>query len=354
MNYLDERNKMESQKSQYVTYKEIITQTEAWTQALEIVESKENRIRKIFNNNFNEIIFTGCGSTHYLSLSAASLFQKISGIRAIGCPASELLVYPESNYNKNSSSLLIAVSRSGESTETVSAVNRFIQNGRGSVITITNNENSALASMGDENLIISAGREQGIAQTRAFTSMFVGATAMPIILFYKEELFDMYKKVSKEGSIILQKYESFVKNIGENQEFDRFYILGSGARYGLACEANLKLKEMSLTHSEPFHFLEFRHGPKSMVTDSTVIIGFVSKSHAIYEYKVLEEMKTLGAKIISICQGNGDIILPNYLREDVINVLYLPLIQLMAYYRSTSKGLNPDQPNNLDMVVELE
>ena len=66
---------------------------------------------------------------------------------------------------------------------------------------------------------------------------------------------------------------ALAQSIGADLDLDRFYFLGSGPRYGLACELSLKMKEMSLTHSEPFHFMEFRHGPMSMVTESTVIVG---------------------------------------------------------------------------------
>ena len=62
---------------------------------------------------------------------------------------------------------------------------------------------------------------------------------------------------------------------GGDLTLDRFYFLGSGPRYGLACEVNLKMKEMTLTHSEPFHFLEFRHGPKSMVCESALVAGLL-------------------------------------------------------------------------------
>jgi glucosamine--fructose-6-phosphate aminotransferase (isomerizing) len=117
---------------------------------------------------------------------------------------------------------------------------------------------------------------------------------------------------------------------------------------------NLKMKEMTLTHSEPFHFLEFRHGPMSMVTNSSAVIGLLSTTQRTHEQAVLDHMKTLGGNVISLAESGADLNFASGLPEAVRNVLYLPPLQLMAYYRSIAKGLNPDQPNNLSAVVELE
>ena len=84
--------------------------------------------------------------------------------------------------------------------------------------------------------------------------------------------------------------------MGRDASLDRFYWLGSGPRQGLACELSLKMKEMSLTHSEPFHFMEFRHGPKSMVTPQTLVVGLRSTRNGPAESAVLEDVKALGGR----------------------------------------------------------
>jgi glucosamine--fructose-6-phosphate aminotransferase (isomerizing) len=153
---------------------------------------------------------------------------------------------------------------------------------------------------------------------------------------------------------LIDKYESFAKELGENLDFDRFYFLGSGIRYGLACEANLKMKEMTLTNSEPFHFLEFRHGPMSMVNGNTVVVGMLSDANRFHEARVLAEMKMLGAAVAVLGESDADVELESQIPESVRGVLYLPVLQLMAFHRAVAKGLNPDRPNNLTAVVKLE
>ena len=110
---------------------------------------------------------------------------------------------------------------------------------------------------------------------------------------------------------------------------------------------------MSLTHSEPFHFMEFRHGPMSMVTESTVIVGLVSEANRDQEVKVLDEMRERGARIVSIGERDVEVEFRSDLSEAARGVLYLPFAQLIGYERSLAKGLNPDQPHNLTAVVKL-
>ncbi len=119
--------------------------------------------------------------------------------------------------------------------------------------------------LSDVNIVIDKGQEESVAQTRSFASMYVAVTAFCARMAGRSDLLQAMEKLPGAGTALIERYESFARKIGENLNLDRFYFLGSGIRYGLACEVNLKMKEMTLTHSEPFHFLEFRHGPMSMV-----------------------------------------------------------------------------------------
>ena len=192
-----------------------------------------------------------------------------------------------------------------------------------------------------------------MAQTRSFTSMYVAAAAFCARMAGRKDLFDAMGRLPEIGNLVIGKYESFAKELGENLNYDRFYFLGSGIRYGLACEVNLKMKEMTLTHSEPFHFLEFRHGPMSMVNENALVVGMLSDANRVHEAKVLSEMKMLGGMVAGLGEKEADVEFNSGIPESVRGVLYLPVLQLMAFYRSLAKGLNPDRPKNLTAVVQL-
>jgi glucosamine--fructose-6-phosphate aminotransferase (isomerizing) len=339
------------QPTNYHTYNEIKSQTEAWAQALVEVA----RIKSMPNPaEVEQVIFTGCGSTYYLALAAAALYQELTGCFARAVPASELLLNSNTVVAQvaNLRYMLVAISRSGTTTETVKATEKFREDKRGQVVVISNYD-EVLSKLADVNIVISKGQEESVAQTRSFASMYVAVTAFCIRMAGRWDLMETVNELPRVGDLVIGKYEAWAKRIGENLEFDRFYFLGSATRYGLSCEVNLKMKEMTLTHSEPFHFLEFRHGPMSMVNEKAVVVGMLSDANRVHEAKVLEEMKALGGTVASLGESDADVQFESNIPESVRGVLYLPVLQLMAFYRSVAKGLNPDRPANLTAVVKL-
>lgn len=334
----------------YHTYHEIKTQTDAWAQALDVVRAASLPGA----GDYDQVIFTGCGSTYYLSLAAAALYQQLTGRAARAVPGGELLLNAEASVGQNAHSpaLLVAISRSGTTTETIKAVEKFKAEQRGQVLVISNYDET-LSRLADVNIVIPKGQEQSVAQTRSFASMYVAATAFAARMAGREDWVEAMQALPMVGQAVMDQYESYAKTLGENLNFDRFYFLGSGIRYGLACEVNLKMKEMTLTHSEPFHFLEFRHGPMSMVNKNAVVVGMLSDANRIHEARVLEEMRALGGTVAALGEAEADVSFQSNIPEEVRGVLYLPVLQLMAFYRSLAKGLNPDRPNNLAAVVKL-
>jgi glucosamine--fructose-6-phosphate aminotransferase (isomerizing) len=335
------------------TYHEIISQPEAWAEALDVVEKSRDGLKNVFDAHYDQVVFTGCGSTYYLSLAAAALFQQMTGRSSRAVPGGELLLNPQTALS-GGSALLVAVSRSGSTTETVRAVEQFKKQRRGPVLAITNYGNQPLAGLADVALVIEKGQEESVAQTRSFASMYMAASAMTMLAAGQEQLRASMRSLPGICEKLIDKYEALAQKIGENLGFERFYFLGSGGRYGLACEVSLKMKEMTLTHSEPFHFLEFRHGPMSMVNKNTVVVGMLSEANRAHEQKVLGEMQELGATLFSIADAEAVVNFESGLPEALRGSLYLPAVQLLAYYRSMAKDLNPDSPNNLTAVVSLD
>ena len=336
------------QLTDYHTYKEIKSQTQAWVQALDVVRASS--LPKA--GDYDQVIFTGCGSTYYLSLSAAALYQELTGRSARAVPGGELLLNSQTVLTSQKT-LLVAISRSGTTTETVKAVEKFKLEKRGDVVVISN-YNEVLSHMASVTIVIDKGQEESVAQTRSFASMFVAVSAFCARMAARDDLLEAMAGLPEVGNKLMKDYEPYAKGIGENLEFDRFYFLGSNFRYGLACEVNLKMKEMTLTHSEPFHFLEFRHGPMSMVNQNAVVVGMLSDANRVHEAKVLSEMKMLGGTVSAIGESEADVCFESNIPESVRGVLYLPILQLMAFYRSVKKGLNPDRPANLTAVVKLD
>jgi len=340
------------------TYREILSQGEAWTASLAEVDLRAGELTPWLRRPRAEVLFTGCGSPHYLSLAAAAIYQSLTGVRARGVPASELWLFPDSALPAEPS-LLIAVSRSGETTEMLRATEMYRTRGGGEWLAITCYPESALARRAPQVLAAKRAEEQSIAQTRSFTSMLVLSQAVAGLAAGRDDYVAALHTLGDRAGRLLRAYEPLARSLAERPQLTHFVFLGSGPNFGLACEAMLKMKEMSLSPSEAFHFLEFRHGPKSVVGPGTLIVGLLSESARRQEAAVLADMRALGATILAVAESPDGLPADEAveLRSGVDDLargaLFLPVLQLLAYHRAIVKGLDPDRPAQLDAVVRL-
>jgi glucosamine--fructose-6-phosphate aminotransferase (isomerizing) len=337
------------------TEQEILSQPEAWAATLQTVRERAQDLRSFLRRGeYEEVLFTGCGSTYYLALTAAATLQELSGTGARGLPASEVWLRLQAVCPAGRRRLLVAVSRSGETTETLRACQSFTRSGLGDVLTLSCYPGRPLTALGSVNLVLPAGQEESVAQTRAFTSLYLSTLALAALWAGRDDLLAELDGLPQAGRRLLKECRGLARGLGSDALLDRFYFLGSGPRYGLACELSLKMKEMSLSHSEPFHFLEFRHGPISMVTPGTLLVGLVSEAGRRHELAVLQDASDRGARLLTMGEDQADVTFASGASELGGSILYLPVGQLLALERALSRGLDPDQPQNLMAVVKLE
>src|SRR5512138_865912 len=218
------RRNADMNKAESCTYEEIRTQTPAWGQAIELVAAASLPRAA----DYEQVVFTGCGSTYYLSLAAAALYQELNGRPARAVPAGELWLNPKASLAPVKT-LLVAISRSGTTSETLRAVEAFSSTGRGDVVVISN-YHEALLRLSETNIVIDKGQEQSIAQTRSFTSMHVAAAALCARMAGREDLLPAMRALPAAGERLLDKYEALAEQTGKDLSFDRFYFLGSGIR----------------------------------------------------------------------------------------------------------------------------
>ena len=336
------------------TYEELNTQPEAWESVFQIVRDRAEELKAFFRaGGYEALAFTGCGSSYYLSLAAASWAGELLAIPSWGVPASEVWLRTAGAIPFRGRTLLVAASRSGETTETLRACSAFLETKAGDLLTLSCYPGRPLTEMGHINLVFPQAQEISIAQTRALSSLYLAATGLIALWANRPQAIEEMAALPQAGKRLLSRYTHLARELGSDPTLDRFFFLGSGPAYGLACELSLKMKEMALSQSEPFHFLEFRHGPQSMVTQNTLIVALSSSSQAVYQRAVLEEMREKKARTVSIAESEADVCMNSGLSEFSRSVLYLPFGQLLAYERAISHGLDPDRPQHLEAVVKL-
>lgn len=344
------------------TWEEIRSQPETWLTTLTAFADQRAELEGFLaKNTFDRVLTIGCGSTHYLAQSAATMISRRSGIPSTALPSSEVWLSPEAIPAGNT--LLVAISRSGTTTETLRATQRFREVNGGPVLAVSCYPESALVETADYALLATAAQEQSIAQTRSFTSMAVLVQALTGVLSENDALIASLADLPAALATLTERFADTPSRLGSDLELERFYFLGGGVLYGLASEAMLKMKEMTLTHAEAYHPLEFRHGPMSMVNHQTLVIGLIAEPGAAETVRVLKDMQALGARVLalaedrSVCRELADtadvIELCSGLGETARIPLYLPPLQHLAYHRAVAKGFDPDHPHNLTAVVSL-
>lgn len=332
------------------TLSEIMSQPQIWAHTLNMFEQQVDEVINFWKqNDFDQVIFTGCGSTYYLGVIGATLLQAASGIPARAYSASELILFPQSNFDQNHKTLLICVSRSGTTRETVEAARLFQQHASGSILVVTCQSDSPLAQQADLLMAIDAAQEQSRVQTRSFSSMAVVITALAAALGGQD--WHKLKTLPNALNQLITASSDLMQQIGEDMSITRFVFLGSGAQYGLACEAMLKMTEMTRVPTVSYHILEFLHGPRYATDAHTLIVGLVSDSVYAEEVKALQASAFRKARVLALAEvdhGAGlstldfQLILDSGIPEWGRVILYLPPLQLLCFHQAIQRGFDPD------------
>lgn len=343
------------------TWHEISSQPETWRATLESFSSSRSALESFLSQvAFDRLLVIGCGSTYYLAQAAAAGFTRRTPYPGQALPSSELWLCPD--IARHGRPLLLTASRSGKTSETLHALNRFADAVGGPTLAITCYPEEELVHRADFSLVAPAAQEESVAQTRSFTSMFLLSQALAAALAHDDGMLDRLERLPEALDDLEDRLGDLPQALGEDFSIGRMFFVGGGPLYGLANEAMLKTKEMSLSQAETFHSLEIRHGPMSMVDEGTLIIGFLSNHGLAEEVRVLKDMRALGARVLALVEDgsvfrdwNPDYVieLRSGLDDWERGALYLPPIQRLAFHRAVARGLNPDRPTNLTAVIEL-
>ncbi len=340
---------------------EILSQAQCWSACFtELTQSEVvNEVAARFNST-PEWLFIGCGSSYYVALAAAATMKSLSGRAARAVPASEVLLYPELVF-PNSPCVAVLISRSGETSEVLKAAGvlneRKIPN-----VAVTCAKGKSLAKLATITITLPAD-EQSTVMTRSFTSMLLALQFLAARIAgnhgFRESLLAMPALASEALRPLPERIREFVAG----HSFTNYVCLGQGLLYGLACEYALKVMEMSVSTAQVFHSLEFRHGPKSVVNQQTLLVFLLSEHGYEAECDLLEEMKSLGGTTAVITnqasprvRAAADLLVELSLKLPELAWLAPALVpgQLLGLYTGLKKGLNPDSPRNLTRSVILD
>ena len=313
------------------------------------------------------VILTGCGTAWHACLVGEFLLEQLARIPAETEYASE---FRYRNPILEDGTVVIAVSQSGETADTLAAVEQAKERGA-NVIGIVNVVGSTIARTTDSGIYLHVGPEIGVASTKAFTAQVAVLAMIALELGRRRHIgHDEVGEYLNELSLIPEKIQSILKQsdsikqiAAANIHKNNWLFLGRGFNYPVALEGALKLKEISYIHAEGLPAAEMKHGPIALITDEMPAV-FIATRGSQYEKIIgnIEEVRARGGKIIVVAT-EGDKNIEQY-ADHLITVpdTFEPLqpmltvlpLQLLAYHAAVLRGHDVDKPRNLAKSVTVE
>lgn len=347
------------------TYTEIMQQPDIWLKVYDLYMERKKDIDSFFEKIGDDVkvIFTGAGTSEFVGNVACEYLRSLDD-RFESVATTDLVSCPDLHFNKDTKTLLVSFARSGNSPESLAAVElgeKIVDNFYNLAITCAPDGKLAEKLYDDENSYVfiepEGTNDKSFAMTSSFSSMLL---ATLLIFDDRDNKKEIVEKIAKIGKEIVDRKEEVDKLV--DLDFDRLVYLGSGPLYKLTIEARLKILE--LTAGEVVAIGEssmgFRHGPKSIINDNTLIVSFVSENSYTkqYDLDILEEIHNdkIAKRVISVSNEKygkdwSEFVLESEGVDDVyLSLPYIMVAQIIGLVTSLRIGNTPDDPSKSKTV----
>jgi glucosamine--fructose-6-phosphate aminotransferase (isomerizing) len=337
--------------------KEIHEQPDAVRDTL--VESAD--IEKIVNKltGIERICFVACGTSYHASLIGKYLFESLIGLPTDVILASE---FQYSSKAMDEKTLVIFISQSGETADTLKALRTAKK--RSETLVIVNVLGSTATREAKHVVFTRAGPEIGVAATKTYVSQLTCVYLLAAHMSKRMDIVEELHKIPKYMANILAD-EEHIHNIAKKyKDAQDFFFIGRGFSYPTALEGALKLKEITYIHGEGYAAGELKHGPLALIDDGVPVVAVVPPGE-IHDKTLsnVEEVRARGAHVISVGSSDDENLksesmdimgMDSEIDELISPIPYIVPLQLLAYYISVEKGIDPDKPKNLAKCVTVE
>ena len=310
-------------------------------------------------SKFKRICFVACGTSFHASLVGKYLFETLLGIPTDVLLSSEFL-FSEGALDKNT--LVILITQSGETADTLKALK--IANKKSETLAIVNVLGSTATREANHVIYTRAGPEIGVAATKTYVSQLVSIYMLVSAMSGNDKLLAELQKVPDYMKQALENEDHIIEIAKKYKDASDFFFIGRGFSYPTALEGALKLKEITYIHGEGYAAGELKHGPLALIDDNVPVLAVVppGESHD-KTLSNIEEVKARGAKVIAVGSSKDEVLkseshdimgFDGDISEMLSPIPYVVPLQLLSYYISVERGIDPDKPKNLAKCVTVE
>ena len=317
--------------------------------------------------NINRIIITACGTSYYAGMVGEYMIEDLAGVPVEVEYASE---FRYRNPIIKPGTLVLAISQSGETADTLAALKEAQQKGA-TALAICNGVGSTIARTSDGGVYLHAGPEIGVASTKAFTSQVTVLAMIALLLGRQRRLSfetgaDIVKAMQELPALVEQTLQLSDQIAGIAQKYakaNNFLYLGRHFNYPVAMEGALKLKEISYIHAEGYPAAEMKHGPIALIDENMPVVVIAPKD-ALFDKVIsnVREIKARGGRVIAVTTEDCkplDEFADHLIKVPKTIPMLMPIVtcvplQLLAYHIAVLRGNDVDQPRNLAKSVTVE
>ena len=318
--------------------------------------------------SIQEVQIVACGTSFHAGLVAKYWFESVAGLPCHIEVASEFRYRP---HIVKSNTLFVTISQSGETADTLAALQASSELGYAHTLAICNVPESSLVRESEWSLMTKAGPEIGVASTKAFTTQLT-ALLLLVVSLGKYHAIDekTHIEIVRQLEVLPEKVAEVLRLEPEIIEFSKKFndkhnalFLGRGEQYPVAMEGALKLKEISYIHAEAYPAGELKHGPLALVDDQMPVVAVAPNNDLLEKLKSnLQEVQARGGELFVFADVHAtfeeteglEIIRVSEISDIVAPIIYTVPLQLLAYHVALLKGTDVDQPRNLAKSVTVE
>lgn len=306
-------------------------------------------------SGYEEIHIVACGSAMYAGMIGKSLIEENANIRVL-CEVASEYRYKKVLYDRKT--LVIVISQSGETADTIAAMRKAKENGA-LTLAIVNVKGSTIARESDRQIFIEAGPEIAVATTKAYILQVAVMALLACRVAGKKDIVDELKRLPRLLKEVVDKRDTYLEIAKKISDREDIFFIGRKIDYAISLEGSLKLKEVSYIHSEAYQAGELKHGTISLIDKGTPVFAIVTEDD-IREKTISNicEVKARGAMIIVVSNEEGFesdyLIKVPRVSEFLQPILVVPCLQLIAYEVAKIRGCDIDKPKNLAKSVTVE
>ena len=349
----------------YLTENEIMSQHLALKKTWEYMTGRRKALENFFSRYpLRRFVFLGCGSSYMLAKSAQCMFGACAGTTANAVAGGDYLIHPEYYKELMRDSILVTLSRSGQTTEIVRSAAHIKEQYGIPVLSISMKDQNDIMPYSDADLTMDWCYDQSVCQTRTVTNLYL---ALSMLLGYyrqDDQLLADLAAVVDANECYTRQYRPVLKETAA-KNWDHAVVLADGPLHGLGEEGALAFTEIAMVPGQCFHLLDYRHGPMVLNGEQTLTIVFVQDGKEKLQKDLIQELLRHGGTVVTVSAPKR----PD-LKEDLpgveVNVKIdgdiswiangIPFIfvcQILAFEKAMVLGGNPDEPKGLDAFITL-